>query len=261
MHKRCLTILIAPLLLLGCGEEAEVRVYESTRPASYNWPDTEPRQASHTETYRTPDGEREVTWVWDVPEGWVDAPEVSQFHVADYRFPGTTQALPGRLTVSVSRGDGGGVRENIQRWRGQLFLAPPKGPAPGDSVSRPMGVPVGEATIVELSGQYQGEHVPTHLLGAIVQVPAQDGSTFQTWFFKMLGDRQTINNNRKKMLRMILSLRPEGAPAPDLPEELFDRALPGNNADTQPPPPPAPTPQPPANPLAPTDPAPADPAP
>lgn len=208
---------LAPIALTGCGDDAEIRVYESAKPASYNWPVTQDREASHKEG--------EITWLWSVPAGWVDAPELSSFHAADYRFPGTNESLPGRLTVSVSEGDGGGVKENIQRWRGQLYLVPPKVPAPGDTVSPPMGVPIGQATIVELSGQYQGEFVPTHLLGAIVQIPAQDGSVFQTWFFKMLGDEQTILQNRIKLVRMILTLRPEGVPAPDLPEDLFERAL------------------------------------
>ena len=219
---------------IGCDEQAEVRRYETTQPAAYQWPDTEKREVKHEQGG--------VEWVWDVPEGWVDAPEISSFHVADYRFPGS-DTLPGRLTVSVSDGDGGGVRANIQRWRGQLYLVDPKGPAPGDTVSQPMGTSYGgQLTIVEFAGQYQGDYVPTHLLGAVIQFPARDGSVFQTWFFKMVGDRETINANRIKLLRMVLSLRREGDPAPELPDSFFEGAAPGTETEPTPEPAPRPTP-------------------
>ena len=218
-------VLLALLSLLGCGEKENVRVYESVDPASYNWPKTEPREDSYVDAYQTSQGTQERTWVWDVPAGWVDAPELSSFHIADYRFPGTRQSLPGRVTISVSQGEGGGIRENIQRWRGQLYIAPPKGPAPGDTSKT-----FGTVTIVNLSGQYQGENVPTHLLGAIVQLIAVDGSVYQTWFFKMLGDEETIRRNGAPFLKMVISLRLQGEPAPDVSGQVLEQLIPGDDS-------------------------------
>jgi len=238
-------ILLALLVVTGCGEEEGVRVYESTRPASYNWPETEARQASYETDIPIAEDEN-LVWVWDVPEGWVDAPEVADLHVADYRFPGATEALPGRMTLAVFDGEAGGVQANVMRWQRQLYLTEINrlAPAPGDTVSRPMQTRIGPATIVELSGQYQGDYVPRHLLGAIVQVPAQGGGVLQTWTLKLVGDKQTVRNNYAKFVRVLLSLRPEGMPAPDLPDNLLEQTPLG---------PEPPTPAEPAEPTQPAD--------
>lgn len=205
--NRTLTIVMTALLLplVGCGEQDGVRSYTSTQPAGYDWPDTQQREASHEEGG--------MTWVWDVPEGWADAPELSEFHVADYRFPGVTEKLPGRLTVSVSMGKGGGIESNVKRWREQLYAVSATGKSPIDTVDQP----VPGLTVVELAGQYQGPFLPTRLAGAILQVPDAEGGVYQTWFFKMVGDDQTVVANRSKMLLMVLSLRPQGVAAPQLP--------------------------------------------
>ena len=80
-----------------------------------------------------------------------------------------------------------------------------------------MNISVGNATFVELHGQYQGEYMPTRISAAIVQIPAEGGGVFQTWFFKLAGDDATIEANRMGMAQMILTFRPEGTPRPILP--------------------------------------------
>ena len=208
--KRLMTILIAPLLLLaGCGEEPTIRQYETTRPVGFDWPQTELREA-----------EAEVDgfeWVWDVPAGWIEAPEVPEQLVADYRFPGSNDSLPGRMTVSKIDGDAGGVNANVLRWLQQLYVTTARGLGPEDKVSTPMQVTSGMATFVELHGQYQGEHNPTRISAAIVQLEAEGGGVYQTWFFKLAGDDATIEANRMGMAQMILTFRPKGTPRPDLP--------------------------------------------
>lgn len=217
LHPRTITtllLLLSPLglaALVGC-EEATIQSYVAPLPDPYQWPQTETREHSHKQGT--------VEWVWDVPAGFVDAPEVADLLVADYRFPGTNQDLPGRLTLSVAPGDGGGLQANLNRWRGQLYAVPAEGRAPDDSIES-LPIRIGRATLVEFEGQFQSPHLPTHLAGAIVQVPAQDGSVFQTWFFKLVGDQATVNANRAAMIRMVLSLRPKGTPPMDLPDELF----------------------------------------
>lgn len=209
MRKCILPILIVPMLLVGCGEEPTIQRYEVTKPVGFDWPDTQRREASH-ET----DG---LTWVWDVPAGWVDAPEVPDQLIADYRFPGTTLSLPGRLTVSKIDGDAGGIDANALRWLQQLYVTTARKLGPNDKVSQPMSVGVGEVTFVELHGQYQGEHMPSRISAAILQIPAEGGGVFQTWFFKLVGDDATIETNRTGMAQMLLTFRPEGVPRPSLP--------------------------------------------
>lgn len=209
--KRLMTILIAPLLLMGCGDEPTIQRYESTLPAGFDWPKTEQREGAYESN--------SMPWVWEVPAGWVDAPEVPDQLVADYRLKGSNESLPGRVTVSVMEGDAGGVQANVLRWLQQLYVTQARTLGPQDKVEQPMRVPYGYATFVELHGQYQGEHNPTHIFAAIVQIPAEDDSIFQTWFFKLAGDEATVDarENRLGMAQMILSLRPKGAGRPELP--------------------------------------------
>lgn len=209
MFKRMILILIAPLLLMGCGEEPTIERYEASKPIGFDWPVTQRREAE----VKVDDYE----WVWDVPAGWIDAPEVPDQLIADYRFKGSNESLPGRLTVSKIDGDAGGVDANVMRWLQQLYVTTARGLGPRDKVSEPMSIGFGRATFVELHGQYQGEHMPTRLSAAIVQIPAEDGSVFQTWFFKLVGDDATIQANRTGMAQMILTFRPKGTPRPMLP--------------------------------------------
>ena len=210
MLKRFTTILIAPMLVLGCGEEPTIQRYEVTEPIAFDWPVTQEREAEVEVD--------DLTWVWEVPAGWIDAPEVPDQLVADYRFKGASDVLPGRLTVSVIDGDAGGVNANVLRWLQQLYVTDARSLGPKDRVEDPMRVPFGFATFVELHGQYQGEHSPTHIFAAIVQIPADDGSVYQTWFFKLAGDEATVTNkqNQLDVVMMVLNLRTKGADKPNL---------------------------------------------
>lgn len=210
MRIACLTILIVPLVMLGCGEESMVERYETTLPAGFDWPATELREASHKAD--------DMTWVWEVPAGWMDAPEVPDQLVADYRFKGSNESLPGRMTVSKIDGDAGGVNANVLRWLQQIYLTTPRGLGPKDKMT-PMPIGIGTVTFVELHGQYQGEHMPTRISAAIVQIPADDGSVYQTWFFKMAGDDATVDSEAVRMglAQMVLTFRPKGTPRPPLP--------------------------------------------
>eukprot|EP00752_Nemacystus_decipiens_P014107 g12543.t1 len=154
-----------------------------------------------------------MAWVWEVPAGWIDAPEVSERLIADYRFKGSNQTMPGRVTVSKIDGEGGGVNANVMRWLGQIYITTPQGLGPDD---RADSFPIGKNTLtfVDLHGQYQGEHMPTRIYAIIYQIASVDGGVFQTWFFKMAGDDETIEKGRAGLAQMALTLRPEGANGP-----------------------------------------------
>lgn len=211
MFKRCLTILIAPLFVLGCGEEPTIQRYEVTAPVGFNWPASELRE-----------GDVEIDgydWAWDIPAGWIDAPEVPDQLLADYRFKGSTASLPGRTTVTKIDGDAGGVNANVMRWLGQIFVTEARQIGPKDSVTGPIPSPIGlgEITFADLHGQYQGEHMPSRIYAAIVQIPADGGGVFQTWVFKLAGDDATVQANRAGLAQMALTFRPKDIPRPDLP--------------------------------------------
>ena len=217
-------ILIAPLLLMGCGEEPTVQQYDVTLPAGFDWPETELRE----------DGVAvgEMQWVWEVPAGWIDAPEVPDQLLADYRFKGSNESLPGRMTVSKIDGDAGGVNANVFRWLQQIYVTEVRGLGPKDDVTDPIQIPVGTVTFVDLHGQYQGEHLPTRIYAAIVQIAAEGGGVYQTWFFKLAGDDATIKANRAGMAQLVLTFRPKGMDRPALPG--LDPVEPGEASEASP---------------------------
>lgn len=208
MRFTLIPILIAMLWLIGCGEQPTIQRFEVMPPVGFDWPDTPAREAAHDV-----DG---LGWAWDVPAGWMDAPEVPDRLIADYRLKGSDELLPGRVTVSKIDGDAGGVDANVMRWLGQIYVTTPSGLGAKDKVD-PMPIGINTLTFVDLHGQYQGEHHPTRIWAAIIQIPAKDGGVFQTWFFKMAGDDATIERNRRGMAQMVLTFRPKGTPRPSLP--------------------------------------------
>ena len=214
------------MVLAGCGDGPSVRVYETTRPAAYVWPTTEARTDTHEAGG--------LTWAWDIPAGFVDAPEVPNQLIADYRFKGTTEQLPGRMTVSMIPGEAGGVMANVMRWRNQLYLTEAKTLGPGDFVSPPFKAGNLELTIVRLTGQYRGPYTPTDLLGAIIRVSSVDGKVVQSWFFKLVGDRETVEANTPLFPGIYTSFRVAGVDVSSLPEELRAKPAPSDPGEDRP---------------------------
>ena len=157
------------------------------RPAAaYDWPQTEPRED-------TAEG-----LTWRVPAGWVATEDVPDALLADYRFPGTTQSLPGRLTVSRIPGDAGGLEANVGRWGQQFFIFTPQHPELAHRISPVLAHPLGSVQNVEMYGQYRGPTTPYAMAAAVVTLLDAEGRAAATWFFKMTGDEQTVRGQGTK---------------------------------------------------------------
>lgn len=182
-------------------------VYEVEPPAAYDWPETEPIEVAAE------------GFVWNVPAGFVTSSDVPDALLGDYRLPGTTQDLPGRLTVSMIPGEGGGLDANVQRWAGQFLSLAPSDLSGVVRVSPELPHPWGSVWIVNINGQYAGPNVPTNMLAAIVRIsnPSDpERRALATWFFKLTGDRATVMGAADAMTDVFYSLRPEGVPRPEL---------------------------------------------
>ncbi len=112
---------------------------------------------------------------WQVPADW-KAVSAGQFLVAKFMIidpKGATAAV----NVSSAPGDGGGLAPNVNRWRGQLGLAP------ADEISTTIfAVPNGQAQMVDFSGTNAKTGQSAQLVGIMVTQPGQ------TWFYKLMGD-------------------------------------------------------------------------
>jgi len=120
---------------------------------------------------------------WQVPANWQEVP-AGAFLVAKFQITGDadTQAA---VNVSMSAGDGGGPLANINRWRGQLGLAP-FGEGELLKQVRSLDVAGGKAMFIDMSGTDARTQQKASLLGAIVP---QNG---RTWFFKLMGNQQVV---------------------------------------------------------------------
>ncbi len=124
---------------------------------------------------------------WQVPAGWQEV-SGGQFLVAKFMLAGAGGATAA-VNVSSANGEGGGLAGNVNRWRGQLGLAP-LSEADINKLVKVIDVPGGQASLVDLSGADARTGQPTRLIGAIVP---QSG---QIWFYKLMGDAKVVESQK-----------------------------------------------------------------
>ena len=135
---------------------------------------------------------------WQVPADWQEV-SGGQFLVAKFTLAGAGGATAA-VNVSSSPGDGGGLVGNVNRWCGQLGLAPLSEVEANKSV-RAIDMPGGKASLVDLSGMDARTGQPTRLVGVIVP---QSG---QTWFYKLMGDAKVVETQRAEFLKFVQSVK------------------------------------------------------
>ncbi|MEX1040452.1 MAG: hypothetical protein WDZ51_07475 [Pirellulaceae bacterium] len=142
------------------------------------------------------EGKLELT----VPEGWKTIqPSV---RIIDHEFSAPAAEgddTPGRATLM---GAGGGVKANIDRWKGQFSNL---------TTDKTEEIKVNEMKvhIVDLAGTFRDQRGPfapaevkegTRMLGAIIETKAEGD-----YFIKFYGPEKTITENEKKFLAMVNS--------------------------------------------------------
>lgn len=156
-------------------------------------------QASGTDPVLTavPTGSRLVEPSWTVPSLWQEYPAEGMRHANFRTVPSVEE---GGVTVNVFRfpGDAGGLLENVNRWRGELDLAPLAAEELEESGTR-MTVAGQAMFIVDLSAE-QGE--PVHrTLGAIFSHGGE------SWFVKMQGHHGAVQSNLQNFIDFLRSLK------------------------------------------------------
>lgn len=130
---------------------------------------------------------------WQVPAGW-KAAGPKPMRLASFEIPAGAGA-PGDVSVSSFPGDVGGLLANVNRWRGQI------GMAPTDDATL-----LGESKSVKLAGGRAGTLVDLAggqewILGAIV--PMGD----RTWFFKLKGESALVAKERANFVKFVESVK------------------------------------------------------
>ncbi|HUB67469.1 MAG TPA: hypothetical protein VL981_08300 [Candidatus Methylacidiphilales bacterium] len=134
--------------------------------------------------------------IWTIPPGWQSMPP-SQFLLAEFSVSGANGAKA-EVNVAELDGEGGGVLANVNRWRGQLGLG-----AIGENdlpqMTQALSVPVGTATQVDFTGTDAKTGASARLIGVMV---TQNG---QTWFYKLMGDKDTVAQQKDVFTKFIQS--------------------------------------------------------
>lgn len=134
---------------------------------------------------------------WTSPEHWKQqAPGAMQ--AAKYRI-GEGKASA-EVTAVFLGGMGGGLKPNLDRWRGQLSLAPA---AEGELEQQaPAFPPLGTgARIVELSGTTAQDGDPASMI--VLVVPSGNG----TWFYKLMGDKSVVAKEKDALVAFVKSVK------------------------------------------------------
>lgn len=132
---------------------------------------------------------------WAAPDHWT-AKELAPLRRASY-----TVHAPGGLEADFSiislPGDAGGLHENVNRWRGQIGLAP-SDEAAIDQGLRHMDSAGLHFDVVEFASEAPDAQ---RVLGALLHHAGE------TWFFKMSGPDSVVAAERETFIKFIRSVR------------------------------------------------------
>jgi hypothetical protein len=138
-----------------------------------------------------------------LPAGWKELPP-SQFLLAKYVIEGSGDAKA-EVNVSMLAGTGGGVMPNINRWRGQLGLAP-LSEEDFSKQAQSVDVAGGKGTLVDMTGTDKKTGEKARLIGIIAP---QAGDT---WFYKLMGDEQIVEQQKDAFTKFIQTAKFSNAP-------------------------------------------------
>jgi hypothetical protein len=133
---------------------------------------------------------------WRVPGHWVRDPSPSSILSAAFNI--SNDAGDARATITLLKGDGGGMLSNINRWRGQLGLPPVRrlDEQPVASIGDPSGARV---VVIDLlaPGDEGG--------GRERYVIAMFSHEQKTWFFKLTGPQGAVEVEKDAFEQLVLS--------------------------------------------------------
>jgi hypothetical protein len=127
---------------------------------------------------------------WEVPAGWIDGRQTATRR-GSYTVAGATDV---DISVTSFPGDVGGLAANINRWRGQIGLAP----LPGAQAEA-------HASALEIAGlPGQWVDISGPQLRTLAGIVMRDGVS---WFFKMTGPLDAVAAQEAPLRAFLASVR------------------------------------------------------
>jgi hypothetical protein len=209
MSPRPLVFATLSLLLLAGCKDREITAYQAPKDPPPTMPgmtaaDNSPAAPGSAQP-PSPDQTMANTAVptasgsdltWTAPATWT-AKSASAMRKGSYAIKGDGGEAD--LSITAFPGSTGGLLANLNRWRGQLGLAPL---AENELGAATVHLDAGELhlDVVDFSGTAAGK--PTRILGAVVP----HGS--DTWFFKLMGPDALVANEKPAFLEFLRTIKP-----------------------------------------------------
>jgi hypothetical protein len=178
----------------GCGRD-DVRTYrvpKETTPqvALADLPTGHPNISGSSSTSAGP------AIAAKVPAEWQEAP-LGQMRVASYRVKSKDGKMADISVVPLAGAAGRDI-DNVNRWHGQLGLAPVS-EAEFGKLGEKVQVGGEEGKLYDMAGQNAGSGEKNRMIAAIVRRP--DGA----WFFKMVGDDALVAEQKSAFVEYLKS--------------------------------------------------------
>jgi hypothetical protein len=136
---------------------------------------------------------------WQKPEAWQEQPGKSM-RIGSFLIPGA-DGRKAEVAVTTFPGDVGGDFANVNRWRGQIQL-PPIAEAELSTAITSIDLPTGKFQLLDITsaeplidGKYKAR-----ILGAWLK------QAERTWFFKLMGDDESVGAQREALLGFLRSV-------------------------------------------------------
>jgi hypothetical protein len=220
-HITAATVAAAYVFLAAC-RDPKIEVYRTPKETAAQLPATTPVHAAATapvtEAAPAPmapvagapsdmhGGELQTAagpgLVWIAPTNW-QVKKASMMRKGSYTIAGDGGATAD-LAITAFPGDVGGEVANVNRWRGQLELAPLDNVQAAAAMVRleSNGLKVGVVELVSTGAE------PTRMIGAMVPFGGA------TWFFKLLGPDALVAHEKPAFLEFLKTIKASAAPTP-----------------------------------------------
>lgn len=136
---------------------------------------------------------------WTVPSDWKSMPP-SQFLAAEFSIAGANGATA-EVNVAALAGEGGGLLDNVNRWR-QTQLGLSKVDQSGlDKVVSPFDANGNPGSLVDFTGTDTKTGKPARLVGVVLPLAGQ------TWFYKLMGDPDVVAQQKGAFIKFVQSAK------------------------------------------------------
>ena len=188
-----LGLMLLAVALAGCGRD-NVKVYRlSNDDSSSAAPPPNPTATTVPTSDQNGNNAAQPQLHWTLPAGWTEVAP-GEMSVASFKVSGPNGA-EADVTVVPLPGMAGGDTANVNRWRGQVSLPA----ATAEELQKlAEAVQVGDqtATLYDIAGSDNAKRI----LGVIQQ---RNGTT---WFFKMTGDAELVEQQKPQFTAFLKSL-------------------------------------------------------